>query len=253
MTPPLPAITSPALEGIRHAFFTRQGGVSQGVYASLNGGTGSRDDPQAVAENRRRMAAHLGSAELLVPYQIHSAHCLALIEPWTGERPQCDALATATPGLAIGVTGADCGMILFADKAARVIGAAHAGWQGAFGGVLESTLRAMELLGAARANVTAVLGPTIGPRSYETGPEFRARFLAEDQDHARFFTPSGRPEHHLFDLPAFIGHRLRAAGVNAFTDLALDTYADEARFFSYRRMTHRKEADYGRLISAIAL
>jgi YfiH family protein len=249
----LPALTSPALDGIRHAFFTREGGVSQGVYASLNGGTGSKDDPEAVAENRRRMAAHLGASALLVPYQIHSAHCLALIEPWTGERPQCDALATSTPGLAIGVTGADCGMILFADRAAGVIGAAHAGWQGAFGGILESTLRAMELLGAARPNITAVLGPTIGPNSYETGPEFRARFVADDQDHARFFTPSGRPEHHFFDLPAFIGHRLHTAGVGYVTNLALDTYADEARFFSYRRATHRKEPDYGRLISAIVL
>jgi YfiH family protein len=247
------AIAAPALAGFRHAFFTRLGGVSRGVYASLNGGTGSRDDPEAVAENRRRMADHLGVASLLVPYQIHSPICLALTKPWEGERPKCDALATATPGLAIGVTGADCGMILFADAKAGVIGAAHAGWQGAFGGVLEATLRTMEGLGARREAVTAVLGPTIGAKSYETGPEFRARFIAADPGYDMFFAPAPRDGHAMFDLPAFIGHRLRAAGVGHFEDLALDTYADETRFFSYRRATHRKEEDYGRLISAIVL
>jgi YfiH family protein len=253
MIPNRSVITSPALTGVRHAFFTREGGVSQGVYASLNGGTGSKDAPEAVAENRRRMTEHLGATALLVPYQIHSPFCLALTQPWDGERPKCDALATATPGLALGVTGADCGMILFADKQAGVIGAAHAGWQGAIGGVLESTLHSMEVLGARRADVTAVLGPTIGAKSYETGPEFVARFLAADAAYADFFTPSGRDGHNLFDLPGFIGHRLRAAGVGEFTDLGLDTYGEETRFFSYRRTTHRSEPDYGRLISAIVL
>ncbi|MDR3463743.1 MAG: polyphenol oxidase family protein [Beijerinckiaceae bacterium] len=253
MIPHRSVITSPALSGVRHAFFTREGGVSRGVYASLNGGTGSKDAPEAVTENRRRMTDHLGATALLVPYQIHSPICLALTEPWDGERPKCDALATATPGLALGVTGADCGMILFADKQAGVIGAAHAGWQGALGGVLESTVRGMEVLGATRAAITAVLGPTIGAKSYETGPEFLARFLEADAAYADFFTPSGRDGHNFFDLPRFIGHRLRAAGVGAFTDLGLDTYAEEARFFSYRRTTHRSEPDYGRLISAIVL
>ena len=248
----LPAIEAPALAGVRHAFFTREGGVSTGVYASLNGGVGSRDAPEAVAENRRRMAAHLGVETLLVPYQIHSPICLAVSEPWS-ERPRADALATSTPDLGLAVTGADCGMILFADRAAGVVGAAHAGWQGAFGGVLEATLDTMETLGAHRGDVVAVLGPSIGSSSYEVGPEFRDRFLARDPGYDRFFTPSHRAGHAVFDLHGFIGHRLAADGVGSFVDLGLDTYADEARFFSYRRMTHRAESDYGRLISAIAL
>ncbi len=248
----LPVIEAPALEGVRHAFFTRQGGVSDGVYASLNGGVGSRDAPAAVEENRRRMAAALGVSTLLVPYQIHSPTCVAVSEPWH-ERPRADALATATPGLALGVTGADCGMTLYADRTAGVVGASHSGWKGALDGVLEATLDTMESLGADRRNIVAVLGPTIGPASYETGPEFRDRFLERDADYAAFFRPSTRAGHHMFDLPGFIGHRLRAAGVGTFVSLELDTYLDEARFFSYRRTTHRAEPDYGRLISAIAL
>ena len=248
----LPVILSPDLAGVRHAFFTRWGGISEGVYASLNGGVGSRDAPEAVAENRRRMAEQLGVATLLVPYQVHSPTCLAVSEPWA-ERPRVDALASATPGLGIGVTGADCGMVLFADRRAGVVGAAHAGWQGAFGGVLEATLDTMETLGARRKAVVAVLGPTIGKESYEVGPEFRERFLAANHDDACFFAHSAREHHHMFDLPGYIGHRLRTAGVGTFASLALDTYADEARLFSYRRTTHRMEPDYGRLISAIAL
>ncbi len=174
----LPVIEAPALEGVRHAFFTRQGGVSDGVYASLNGGVGSRDAPAAVEENRRRMAAALGVSTLLVPYQIHSPTCVAVSEPWH-ERPRADALATATPGLALGVTGADCGMTLYADRTAGVVGASHSGWKGALDGVLEATLDTMESLGADRRNIVAVLGPTIGPTSYETGPEFRDRFPRE--------------------------------------------------------------------------
>ena len=251
--PGLSPIEAPALAGLRHGFFTRAGGVSDGVYASLNGGVGSRDAPDAVAENRRRMAAHLGVETLLVPYQIHSAICLPVAEPWSGERPRCDAQATRLRGVALGATGADCGMVLFADREAGVIGAAHAGWQGALGGVLEATLDTMESLGARRAAITAVLGPTIGRASYETGPEFVARFRAADPANAAFFTRSARPDHAMFDLPSFIGHRLRRAAIGHFDDLGLDTYSDEARFFSYRRATHRHEADYGRLISAIAL
>lgn len=248
----LPALEAEALRGVRHAFFTREGGVSGGTYATLNGGVGSRDDPEAVAENRRRMAAHLGVATLLVPYQIHSAVCQAVEAPWT-ERPRCDALATATPGLGLGVTGADCGMVLFADRTAGVVAAAHAGWKGALTGVLEATLTTMETLGARRADVVAVLGPSIAASSYEVGPEFRARFEAEDAGYRAFFQPSLRPGHAMFDLHAFIGHRLEAANIGRFDDLALDTYADETRFFSFRRMTHRSEPDYGRLVSAIVL
>ena len=242
--------------GLRHAFFTRQGGVSAGIYASLNGGVGSRDDPAAVAENRARMARTLGVAPglLLVPFQIHSAQAVCVSAPWAADaRPRVDGIATATPGLALGVTGADCGTILFADRRAGVIGAAHAGWGGALNGVLEATLAAMEQLGARRAGILCALGPMIGPQSYEVGPEYRARFLAASADHARFFAASAKPEHFMFDLPAFIGMRLERAGVAAFENLGLDTCADDTRFYSYRRSVHRKEADYGRLVAAIVL
>ena len=254
----LPVITAPALDhpGIGHAFFTRQGGVSEGVYASLNGGVGSRDAPDAVAENRARMAAALGvpAERLLVPYQIHSADALAVEAPWAADaRPRCDALVTATPGLALGVTGADCGIALFHDPGARVIGAAHAGWKGALTGVLEATLAAMERLGASRRGIHVALGPTIAQKSYEVGPEFVTRFAEADRSSDRFFVPSTREGHSLFDLPGFIGARLAAAGVARFENLALDTYADPERFYSYRRSVHRQEPDYGRLVAAIAL
>ncbi|WP_298357694.1 peptidoglycan editing factor PgeF [Rhodoblastus sp.] len=232
------------------------GGVSDGVYASLNGGVGSKDDPVAVAENRARMARVLGVApeNFLVPYQIHSADALAVSAPWAeGTRPRCDGLVTATPGLALGVTGADCGVLLFADLSAHVIGAAHAGWKGALTGMVEALVAAMEALGARRANIAGALGPTIGQKSYEVGPEFFARFAAEDQGFATFFAPSEKPGHYFFDLPGFLEMRADQAGIGAFENLGLDTYADEARFFSYRRMTHRKEPDYGRLVAAIAL
>lgn len=250
------AIRASALDGAPHAFFTRLGGVSQGVYATLNGGVGSSDDPAAVAENRALMARTLGVApdHFLVPYQVHSAEAQAVSAPWpAGERPRCDGLVTATPGLALGVTGADCGILLFADMSAGVIGAAHAGWKGALTGMVEVLVAAMETLGARRANISAALGPTIGARSYEVGPEFFARFEAEDENFAKFFAPSGRPGHYLFDLPGFIAMRAERSRVGRFENLGLDTYADEARFFSYRRTTHRKEPDYGRLVAAIAL
>jgi len=245
-----------AAASIVHGFFTRQGGVSSGVYDSLNGGVGSQDDPACVAENRARMAQALGVApsHLLVPYQIHSADVLYMRAPWAPDaRPRCDGLVTDVPGLALGVTGADCGMILFADAKARVVGACHAGWKGAFTGVLEATLSAMEALGARREQITAVLGPTIGAASYEVGPEFVARFADADAAYSRFFAPSPREAHAMFNLPGFIGMRLQTAGVGAFEDLRLDTYADPQRFFSYRRTTHLREPDYGRLVSAIAL
>jgi polyphenol oxidase len=244
------------LPGLAHGFFTRGGGVSHGVYASLNGGAGSRDAPEAVTENRARAAAALGVApeRLAVPFQVHSPDAVAISERWPpSARPRCDALVTATPGLALGVTGADCGMILFADQRARVIGAAHAGWKGALTGVVEATVAAMERLGASRSEVVAALGPCIAHGSYEVGPEFVASFAAAGEDTARHFAPSSKAGHSMFNLNAYIAERAARAGVGRFEDLRLDTYADDRRFFSYRRTTHRKEPDYGRLMSVIVL
>ena len=206
-------------------------------------------------ENRRRLAAHLGRApdDLLNAYQVHSADVAVVTEPWEpGQGPKLDALVTDRPNLVLAVASADCGPVLFADPEARVVGAAHAGWKGAFTGVLENTVAAMEGLGAQRSRIRAVLGPTISRDAYEVGPEFRGRFLDADEANGRFFRPSSRADHHMFDLPAFIGARMAATGV-AFEDLRLCTYADEARFYSYRRATHRGEDDYGRLFAAITL
>ena len=249
---------SPLLAGVgaRHAFFTRRGGVSSGLYATLNGGTGSRDAPHSVAENRARMAKALGVApdRFAVPYLVHSSDAVAIEAPFdANERPRCDALVTATPGLALGVTGADCGMILFIDPEAKVIGAAHAGWRGALGGIIEATVAAMATLGANPRAIRAALGPCIAQNSYEVGADFVARFQSEDSASAPFFAVGARAGHAQFDLKAYIGERARRAGLGAFEDLGFDTYADEARFFSFRRATHRKEDDYGRLVSAIAL
>ena len=241
---------------VAHAFFTRRGGVSEGVYASLNGGVGSRDEQSAVVANRARMAAAIQVApeRLAIPYQVHSPDALAISAPFPREaRPRCDALVTATPGLGLGVTGADCGLILFADAEARVIGAAHAGWKGALNGVLEATVAAMAALGARTDRITAALGPCIAQPSYEVGPEFVAAFEAADKGSDRFFTQSVNDGRSMFDLHAYIADRAARAGIARFEDLGLDTYADEARFFSYRRATHRKEPDYGRLVAAIAL
>lgn len=254
----LTPLTSPALEisGIRHAFFTRQGGVSTGIYASLNGGQGSADDAAAVAENRARMAQHLSvaPAQFCSLYQIHSALCVPVTTPWLREnRPQADGVATATPGIALAIGTADCGPILFADPAARVIGAAHAGWKGAIGGVLEATLAQMETLGANRAGIIAVLGSMLSQQNYEVGAEFEAQFLAHDAANTRFFRAGAREGHPHFDLPAYITARLTAAGVGHIHNLSRCTYAEEELFYSYRRKTHRGEADYGRLISAIML
>ena len=244
------------LPGVRHAFFTRRGGSSIGVYESLNGGVGSRDAPSAVAENRARMARHFHVApdRLAIPFQIHSSDALVIDAPFTSEnRPRCDALVTTTPDLALGVTGADCGVVLFLDPEAGVIGAAHAGWKGALGGVIEATVAAMERCGAKRRAIRAALGPSIAQKSYEVGPEFLARFVADDPASLGFFIAGARPDRHLFDLQGYIGERARRAGVGAFENLGLDTYADEKRFYSYRRATHRQEPDYGRLVAAIAL
>jgi YfiH family protein len=244
-----------AIPGIRHAFFTREGGVSDGVYDSLNGGLGSNDEPARVAENRRRMAEQLGVApsHLLSVHQIHSPDAVVATGPWDGPvRPKADAIVTRNEGLAIGVTTADCGPILFVDPKARVIGAAHAGWKGALTGVLESTIDAMEKLGADRSGMVAAIGPLIRQPSYEVGHEFVERFIEADAENALFFLPGERNGHSMFDLAGFIRMRLENAGVLMIDDLGIDTYADE-RFYSYRRSVHRKEPDYGRLVHAIAL
>ena len=253
----IPTIRSPDLEvpEIDHAFFTRRGGVSTGIFASLNGGQGSADDAANVMENRARMAHSLGVApeHLVTVHQVHSPDALVVEGPWPGERPKADGMVTRTPGLALAVLSADCGPVLFADAQARVIGACHSGWKGAFTGVLEGTVEAMERLGADRARIVAVLGPTISGAAYEVGPEFVARFTSEDAALARFFKPSPREGHAWFDLPGFIGTRLRKAGIGHFTNLGLCTYSDPELFYSYRRTTHRGEPDYGRLVSAITL
>jgi polyphenol oxidase len=244
-----------AVPGLRHAFFTREGGVSDGVYAGLNGGLGSNDDPQKVRENRRRMAEHMGVApvQLLSVHQVHSPDAVVATGPWEGPaRPKADAIVTASPGLAVSVTTADCGPILLVDPNARVIAAAHAGWKGALTGILESTIQAMEKLGAQRGGMVAAIGPLIRQQSYEVGGEFVERFLDADADYAIYFIPSRRNGHAMFDLAGFIRKRLENAGVLMIDDLGVDTYSDE-RCFSYRRSVHRKEPDYGRHVHAIAL
>jgi hypothetical protein len=244
-----------AIPGLRHAFFTRDGGVSDGIYAGLNGGLGSNDDPANVAENRRRMARQMGVApeRFLSVHQVHSPDAVIATGPWLGtSRPQADALVTRHEGLAIGVTAADCGPILFVDPTARVIGAAHAGWKGALTGILESTIAAMEKLGADRSGMVAAIGPMIRQQSYEVGHEFVERFIEADAENVQFFIPGAREHHSMFDLAGFIRMRLENAGVLMIDDTGADTYADE-RFFSYRRSVHRKETDYGRHVHAIAL
>jgi polyphenol oxidase len=244
-----------AIPGLRHAFFTREGGVSGGIYAGLNGGTGSNDDPANVMENRRRMAQQMGVTpeHFLTLFQTHSPDAVVASGPWeNASRPRADAIVTRTEGLSIGVTAADCGPILFVDPNARVIGAAHAGWKGALTGVLESTVAAMEKLGAERSGIVAAIGPLIRQHSYEVGSEFVERFIASDAENALFFIPSTREGHAMFDLAGFIRMRLENAGVLMIDDLGVDTYADD-RFFSYRRSVHRKEPDYGRHVHAIAL
>lgn len=244
-----------AIPGLQHAFFTRDGGVSKGIYDSLNGGLGSQDDSAHVAENRRRMATALGvaPADLLTAYQVHSPDVATATQSWdAANRPRADAIVTRTPGLAIGITTADCGPVLLADPDKGVIGAAHAGWKGALGGILDATIKAMEALGAERQGIVAAIGPLIRQQSYEVGAEFIDRFTAADARHADFFIPSARDGHAMFDLAGFIRMRLEQAGVLMIDDLGNDTYA-EPQFFSYRRSVHRREPDYGRHIHAIAL
>ena len=244
-----------AVPGLRHAFFSRDGGVSGGIYASLNGGIGSNDDPASVAENRRRMAEQIGVTpdHLLTLFQVHSPDVMVASAPWDAAlRPRADAIVTRAQGLAIGVTAADCGPILFVDPNARVIGAAHAGWKGALTGIVESTVDAMEGLGAERAGIVAAIGPLIRQPSYEVGNEFVERFVDADAENVLFFLPASREGHAMFDLAGFIRMRLENAGVSVIDDIGVDTYSDE-RFFSYRRSVHRKEPDYGRHVHAIML
>ncbi|MFT3973043.1 MAG: peptidoglycan editing factor PgeF [Amaricoccus sp.] len=250
----LESLTSPTLARIRHGFFTRRGGASSGIYEGLNCGPGSNDQREAVAMNRARVAGALGVAPacLLSLHQVHSADVVvAETGGWT-ERPRADGVVTRVPGLALGILTADCAPVLFADPEAGVIGAAHAGWRGAIDGVLEATVAAMVGLGARRAAIVAAVGPAISQAAYEVGPEFLDRFRDEDAGFERFFV-SGAGDRLRFDLPGFVLHRLREAGVAEAEWVGRCTYSDPDRFFSYRRATHAGEPDYGRLISSIRL
>jgi polyphenol oxidase len=249
----LEILTSDCLGDLRHGFFTRRGGASSGVFTGLNCGYGSSDQREIVQINRGRVADAMGVPEthLVGVHQIHSATAITVDGP-LDEKPQADALVTATPGIALSVLTADCQPVLFADRDSGVIGAAHAGWRGALDGVLAATVDAMEALGAQRANISAVIGPCISQRAYEVGPEFIEDFLAEDPDYARYFA-NGADDRMQFDLPGFGLNRLRAAGVGHAEWTRHCTYGDPDRFYSYRRTTHSKEADYGRLIAAITL
>lgn len=249
-----PLFGAAAGPAIAHGYFTRQGGVSQGIYRGLNVGLGSNDEQARVGENRARVARWFDAEpqRLATVHQVHSPDAIIVDGSYDGARPRADALVTATPGIVLGVLSADCGPVLFADPQAGVIGAAHAGWKGALGGVLESTIEAMISRGARRGRILACLGPSISPRHYEVGPEFVERFLAADAAYGAFFSPSGNNGHAMFDLPGLTIRRLTEAGVTA-ENLDICTYADEDRFFSYRRTTHRREPDYGRQISAICI
>lgn len=249
----LEIITDPALTGTTHGFFTRIGGASSGVFSGLNCGHGSSDQHDIVAINRERVAKALDvtPGHLVGVHQVHSADAVAVTGP-LDKSVQADGIVTATPGLAVSVLTADCQPVLFADSKAGVVGAAHAGWKGALNGILEATVQKMETLGAARANIAAVIGPSISQRNYEVGPDFMERFLDADARYSRFFA-SGQGDRLHFDLPAFGLHRLKQIGLRSATWTRHCTYADPDRFFSYRRSVHSKEADYGRLIAAIRL
>lgn len=247
-------IRSAALGGVPHGFLGRRGGVSAGVHAGLNVGTGSADDAAAIEQNRARaVAAVLPGAGLATVYQIHSAEAVLVSAPVAfADRPRADAMATDRPGVLLGILTADCAPVLLADVAAGVVGAAHAGWKGAIGGVTDSVVAAMARLGARRDRIVAAVGPCIAQASYEVDDGFLARFIGEDPANERFFAP-GRPGHTQFDLEGYVAQRLTLAGIGQIERLGLDTYADDARFFSFRRATHRGEPDYGRQISLIGL
>ncbi|WP_185983508.1 peptidoglycan editing factor PgeF [Aureimonas mangrovi] len=244
----------PAEGGIAHAFFTRSGGVSSGIYRGLNVGSGSHDEPEAVRENRSRAAHFLGltAPDLATPWQIHSPDVAVIDRPFGAERPKVDAVVTATPGFAVAVVTADCGPVLFADEEARIVGAAHAGWRGTVSGVLEATIEAMEGLGATRERIVAVLGPTIMQANYEVSAEMADGIVGDDCEAERFFAQGAAGDKRQFDLPGLIVSRLSRAGVHA-SFVGRCTYGEEERFFSFRRTTHRGETDYGRQLSAIAI
>lgn len=253
---PITADSLADLPGLSHGFFTREGGVSSGIYAGLNCGAGSNDERAHVIENRGRVAGHLATSgdKLLTCHQIHSAEAYVATEPWAlGSAPKADGLVTNVPGFALGALAADCAPVLFADPEARVVAAAHAGWKGAISGILEATIATMTSLGAKPNRIRAALGPCIGPDAYEVGPEFEATFLQADPTNARFFKrlePLSRPK---FDLPGYVLARLGDAGLDTVENCTICTYANEPALYSFRRATHRKEADYGRQISAIVL
>ncbi len=242
--------------GISHGFFPRGGGFSNGIFSSLNCGLGSGDDLELVAKNRAIVARQLGveDTNLVTSYQVHGNDVVHVSEPFSAEqRPKSDGLVSNTTGLAIGILTADCAPILFVDSKAGVIGAAHAGWKGAQRGITDAVISAMEDLGAKRDNISAVIGPTISKANYEVGPEFPPLFVDTDTGARAFFSPSTKSDHYLFDLPGYLLRRLKLAGLGTAINLDLCTYADSARFFSYRRATHRGEGSYGRLMSSIAL
>lgn len=244
---------APLLESLAHGFLGRRGGVSEGAVAGLNVGLGSGDDPALIARNRGLAAAAvLPGARLVTVYQVHSADCVVAQPGPDAQRPHADALVTDRPGLLLGILTADCAPVLFADREAGVVGAAHAGWKGAVGGVTDATIAAMEKLGARRENIVAAVGPCIAQPSYEVDEGFRERFMAQSPANDACFL-AGRPGHHQFDLEGYVLARLRAAGIAGAQGLALDTYADEARFYSFRRATHRAEPSYGRQIALIGL
>lgn len=253
----LAPITHPLLArpGLRHGFFTRQGGVSTGLYEGLNTGVGSNDDLAAVAENRRRVAAHLGGTadDIAACYQIHSAVTRVAEAGWKGERPEGDAVVSAVPGVICAVLTADCAPVLLADPEAGVVGAAHAGWKGALGGIIHSTVAAMEALGARPARIAAVVGPCIAQASYEVGADYQARFEHHDAGSGRFFAPGASPDKRLFDLPGYVLWRLEQAGVADAAWTGDDTRTDATRFYSNRRAYLNGEPDFGRLMSAISL
>lgn len=256
MPQPIHAVGLAAIPGIRHGFFTREGGTSRGIYASLNCGLGSSDARESVQANRGRVAEALATRRdhVVTLYQCHSNIALTLDRPAAAaDLPRADALVTRTPGLAVAALAADCAPVLFADPEVKVVGAAHAGWRGALGGILEATIEAMERLGARRDHIIAAVGPCIGPAAYEVGPEFVAAFLERDREHARFFTTPDRDGKARFDLPGFVQHRLTQCRLAAVEAASACTYTNESLFFSYRRATHRKEPDYGRQISAIVV
>ena len=244
-----------ALPGVRHGFFTSEGGVSSGIYASLNCGPGSSDDPANVVENRRRVARHLGGQDdVVTAYQVHSPDAVIADAPFAdGQKPKADAIVTRTPGLVIGVLTADCGPVLLADGEAGVVAAVHAGWRGAVGGVLEAAIAAMETLGASRDRIVAAIGPCINQDSYEVGADFESALLKSCARNERFLSRRDSQAKAHFDLPAFVETRLRDAGVGQIERQTACTYADDSRFFSFRRSQHRSEPDYGRQISAIVV